>query len=78
MQGFTFSALHGKRCQKLKHPSSCTNNAAKEKTVKKKEGEIATTKDDLIDRGDDKADAQTLLGESKAELETLKPMCVQG
>jgi len=54
------------------------DNAAKEKIVKKKEGEIATTKDDLIDRGEDKADAQTLLGDSKAELKKLKPMCVEG
>jgi len=54
------------------------DNAKKEKIIKKKQGQIAQAKDDLIDRGEDKADAQTSLGDSKAELKKLKPMCVEG
>jgi len=54
------------------------DNAAKEKAIKSKELEIAQTKDDLVEQGEDKADAQTLLGDSKAELKKLKPMCVEG
>jgi len=54
------------------------DNAAKEKEIKTKEGEIATAKDDLVEQGEDKDDATKLLEDSKAELKKLKPLCVEG
>jgi len=54
------------------------DNAAKEKEIKTKEGEVATAEDNLVEQGEDKEDAQKLLGDAKAELKKLKPLCVEG
>jgi len=54
------------------------DNAEKEKEIKTKEAEVATIKDDLVEQGEDKDDAETLLEDSKKELKKLKPLCVEG
>lgn len=55
-----------------------SDNGAKEKDIKTKEGLVATAKDKLVEQGEDKADAQKLLADAKKELKKLKPMCVEG
>lgn len=54
------------------------DNDAKDIAISGKEGEVATKEDSLVDREDDKVDAGVLLSDAKAELQRLKPMCVEG
>merc|ERR1719297_110815 len=54
------------------------DNDAKDKSIQSKEGEVANIEDELVNREDDKVDANVLLTDAKAELQKLKPMCVEG
>jgi len=54
------------------------DNVAKDASITTKEGEVATLEDDLVEQTEDKQDAQKLLADSKKELKTLKPLCVEG
>jgi len=54
------------------------DNDEKDVSINGKEGEVADKEDLLVEREDDKVDAGVLLTDAKAELQRLKPMCVEG